>query len=1053
MEQTQQTTNEHVQKKDAYAGRCLVVVVLQVTDSPLLLITTVCLLERYSLPAAMKFRALNFDYNAEARLEWAEDEKQRRSDSEPPTILLLRAGCYEKEESKKPQIKPPDPKIASVDPVETMEIDNDKSIPVDTAPPPPPPTSPPPMTNDGPTADTLMGDVEPHANPDVVIPMEINEDADTSAAKKRSGCAETATVPRDKTKAKAKYKPPLLSAAELQDFFQRLYRVSHTARLANEPWHDRVAQHFPFRQFWREPRDFLPAAISHETDARNFFQHIKPSHSSSLSSKHIKTVARSLGHKLQLTDGGAGSVSEKQSFSFSLLNVLRGGAGSFGLRRIKKTECKDRLDVERGAIVPYTGPRVHDSPPPKQEIIPSPQVVWAAVQFAMAAMQQQNGTTPDGNETTSKASKCASDKISSDQGCGGFVEYVRSKKKRPRESALAPAHSRNTGPSLQVSFADDATHCNSKQATIAGVNNSGRTASNARADSPLPFLQLPVQDDNQVIELSAEKNREVILDSIASTDQPKSAKKKKRTAEEKAARKKQKKERKARKKEKRSQEKRRRSEDSGKGDTEAEAKRPKKSEDPAGTGSQTGANSPKRSVPLRRSVVPHQSSTASRRVSAVDGESEFEKTRAVLNNKNHENRAAFAQMKLPRSIHPRNAPHGASSSQVEQSIHGQRLVGGAARNSTAATCKPPPQRPHGAVPPFASNSFSTNGQFRPHQMPSRMQLHQRSVSAGNVMLDGPVSKPVRGIDRIINPCANQGYEVNQSRETAPSGGPTLNAQQPLRSIVGTAPNIGHSRLTQVRTRQNTGETTQQAKPPASDKKVAPERLRPLSLLCSEPFLESWGDVVAELASGRWKKDPHAPGRGINLVDTALVNSCGADIEAPGRCGLLVYSVSALEAASDAREIVLEIVTLAAIGRYKCLYIFLSYDTDISPAIAKHVTQMQCATIRSNGLPEAKITIKTTSPATIATALAQTIFRLSARGEDRALEDSIMKGVSDSRMQERARFLLDLIPVLSASGAIQILLLAQQLLPRRSPYFRLVRQKITRKVKVDYPNDF
>ena len=81
----------------------------------------------------MKFRALNFDYHADATLQWA-DDKKRCADCNA-SLMILRAGCYEKKESppSKQSENPPN-QSAKPPPDAPMDVANDIRIPLATAP-------------------------------------------------------------------------------------------------------------------------------------------------------------------------------------------------------------------------------------------------------------------------------------------------------------------------------------------------------------------------------------------------------------------------------------------------------------------------------------------------------------------------------------------------------------------------------------------------------------------------------------------------------------------------------------------------------------------------------------------------------------------------------------------------------------------------------------------------------------------------------------------------------------------------------------------------------
>ena len=53
------------------------------------------------------------------------------------------------------------------------------------------------------------------------------------------------------------------------------------------------------------------------------------------------------------------------------------------------------------------------------------------------------------------------------------------------------------------------------------------------------------------------------------------------------------------------------------------------------------------------------------------------------------------------------------------------------------------------------------------------------------------------------------------------------------------------------------------------------------------------------------------------------------------------------------------------------------------------------------------------------------------------EKATIEAATDTWFQERAHFLISLLPVLSTNGAIQCLLLAKKLLPPGSPFFEMI----------------
>jgi hypothetical protein len=203
----------------------------------------------------------------------------------------------------------------------------------------------------------------------------------------------------------------------------------------------------------------------------------------------------------------------------------------------------------------------------------------------------------------------------------------------------------------------------------------------------------------------------------------------------------------------------------------------------------------------------------------------------------------------------------------------------------------------------------------------------------------------------------------------------------------------------------------------------------------ERFLDTWGDIAAELGSGRWPALTHqngagalsgfqSEGRKVELLDTSLVDLCNVDIELPNRCAAIVYSASALESTDDAKVVVLDIARLVASGRYQRLVIFLCYDVPITDSIARHIVQLQTAALCNGVVLPTSTFFKTTSPLTLSAAIAATVHS-SVYSLPRQTTLSPLEVASDPKFRNWARFLLVVVPTLCAAGALQCLLLSQQ----------------------------
>ena len=218
---------------------------------------------------------------------------------------------------------------------------------------------------------------------------------------------------------------------------------------------------------------------------------------------------------------------------------------------------------------------------------------------------------------------------------------------------------------------------------------------------------------------------------------------------------------------------------------------------------------------------------------------------------------------------------------------------------------------------------------------------------------------------------------------------------------------------------------------------------PVKILCSEAFLESRGETVAQLASGSWvhswnDKSPkmlpkESLQRKIMCVDTPLLDTCGVDLEASNRCGILVISAAQLENSDEAKTIVLHLAKLAAIGRYSYIQVLLCCDSEITSSITKHFIKIQFAASTSNRTSTTNVSCKTTTTTNLSASLAHTILSL-----PNILDSSTnLEYVQEGLVSDRVHFLISLLPVLSVSGAIQCLCLAKSLLSSDCPYFEIL----------------
>jgi len=214
---------------------------------------------------------------------------------------------------------------------------------------------------------------------------------------------------------------------------------------------------------------------------------------------------------------------------------------------------------------------------------------------------------------------------------------------------------------------------------------------------------------------------------------------------------------------------------------------------------------------------------------------------------------------------------------------------------------------------------------------------------------------------------------------------------------------------------------------------------PVRILCSEKFLERWPAVFAELSSGRWVDGVDASlngpkvgvsGRKIQLFDSDLLDGSIVDIELPGRDALVVVQLSDFE--TGAKDIVLSITRLSAQSIYRNINVFLVYDVPITKNIIHRLTQLETAAFGTAANMPSRVVFKTTTPGALSCSIATATFFSSPEVGEGMQEIDMEKEIS-----ERARFLMSIAPMLSATGAVQVLSLARALEPSGTASFAML----------------
>lgn len=219
---------------------------------------------------------------------------------------------------------------------------------------------------------------------------------------------------------------------------------------------------------------------------------------------------------------------------------------------------------------------------------------------------------------------------------------------------------------------------------------------------------------------------------------------------------------------------------------------------------------------------------------------------------------------------------------------------------------------------------------------------------------------------------------------------------------------------------------------AEDKYLRFTQMEPIRVLCSENFLENWNEVISQLASGRWASMYSPPnqetllpelretavGRPIVCIDTNLIDFRAVDMELPGRGALLLFKLSEFEDEEQARSIVLTLAELSAIDRYRCIHVCICHDAPLTSHLLKSYIRAQSPFLGS-GKNCTTISFKSATPEVLTEVVAETVLQYHPPG---VLEDqrNLFSFVDNCRLQEQLRFLVSLLPLLTALGACQLL---------------------------------
>ncbi len=227
---------------------------------------------------------------------------------------------------------------------------------------------------------------------------------------------------------------------------------------------------------------------------------------------------------------------------------------------------------------------------------------------------------------------------------------------------------------------------------------------------------------------------------------------------------------------------------------------------------------------------------------------------------------------------------------------------------------------------------------------------------------------------------------------------------------------------------------------------------PLILLASESFLERFGEVIAEIASGRWLKTitdeelnevrnaaadrvyevenggsldlTECNSKGICVCDCPLVDIAGADIELADSSAIVVQCLSSWRDGSTssdvtqkgARAFMRRLVLLAASGRYTSIHVILCLDIEVTGVLSSEIFALQNAIIQQSGCFCEDVSFEYVVPRTLPSSIA---FRASATPSSHR-SHWVSNMLHEENVIERARFLLNIVPTMSVHMALSCL---------------------------------
>jgi hypothetical protein len=274
--------------------------------------------------------------------------------------------------------------------------------------------------------------------------------------------------------------------------------------------------------------------------------------------------------------------------------------------------------------------------------------------------------------------------------------------------------------------------------------------------------------------------------------------------------------------------------------------------------------------------------------------------------------------------------------------------------------------------------------------------------------------------------------IGRNQQRNPAEPPNITSVAPRRDIMDIGPVAAKSPLVSHDYRLNSMQTSEAVPIHQDDchSSLEENNAPPLRALCSESFLEGWNEATALLASGHWTlscqplvtdearttidNEPPSVGQRIQLFDTPLLDDAGIDIELPGHA-VIVYRLSSWQTSECANVLAKGLARLTALGRYERLDVIFCADIDISPALSLEIAFVQNAVVHQSRTQCSPPSFQVIAPRLLPAIVASSI--LSSQNAAIASDSFIYGSITDIRVQERARFLLSICPLLTVCGAL------------------------------------